>query len=378
MENVLDIIDAIAHEKGLSQDNVKEALKTAFIQTAKRLINDEFAYDADIDEETKSFRVYQTITVVEDNDERLESEEAQAYISLSRAIDEVDPDVEPGDEFQIEHDIEKHGRTAVATLHREIEFHIQRLVENELYSKYKDKIGTLVSGRVTRVDNAQNTYIEMDEVRAVLPMKSRIKGEKFRVGDVVSAVVRRANIDKVMGIQIELSRTSPKFLEELLRLEVPEINDDIVLIEKSARIPGERAKIALLSTHPQVDPVGATVGVKGVRINAVSDELNGENIDCIEYTTVPELFVSRVMSPAIISSVVIEGSEEDGNLKAIVTLPSDQKSKAIGKSGINIRLASMLTGYNIELVEQDGEGIFGTKAEEKKEDISSLEALFGE
>lgn len=381
MENILDIIDSIAHEKGLSPDNVKEGLKAAFIQTAKRLINPDFAYDAEIDDETKTIRVYQTITVVDDDDEKLQGEEAQAYIGLTRAQEEVDPDVEVGDEFQIEHDIESHGRTAAATLYREIEFHIQRMVENELYNKYNEKIGTIVSGRVTRVDGKQNTYIEMDEVRAVLPMKSRIKGEKFNVGDVVRAVVRRVNIDKVNGISIELSRTSPKFLEELLRLEVPEINDNLVIVEKCARIPGERAKIALLSTHPQIDPVGATVGVKGVRINAVSDELLGENIDCIEYTTVPELFIARAMSPAIISSVVIEGDPEDeeSEAKAIVTLPSDQKSKAIGKSGINIRLASMLTGYTIELVEQGGgeedeQGI----GEEKKEDLSSLEALFGE
>ena len=382
MENILDIIESIAHEKGLSPDNVKEAVKAAFIQTAKRLINPEFAYDAEIDPQTKTIRVYQTITVVEDDDEKLEGEEAAAYIGLTRAKAEVDPDVEVGDEFQIEHDIESHGRTAAATLFREIEFHIQRMVENDLYNKYKEKIGSIVSGRVTRVDGKQNTYIEMDEVRAILPMKSRIKGELFRVGDVVRAVVRRVNIDKVNGISIELSRTSPKFLEELLRLEVPEINDNLVIVEKCARIPGERAKIALLSTHPQVDPVGATVGVKGVRINAVSEELLGENIDCIEYTTVPELFIARAMSPAIISSVVIEGNPEDeeSEAKAIVTLPSDQKSKAIGKSGINIRLASMLTGYAIELVEQGGTAAAEEAAphEEKKEDLSSLEALFGE
>jgi N utilization substance protein A len=382
MEKILDIIDSIAHEKGLSPESVKEALKTAFIQTAKRLINEDFAFDAEIDDETKTIRVYQTITVVEDDDDdNLYTEEGdvnQGYISLSRAKEEVDPDVEVGDEFQIEHDIEGFGRTAAMTLHREIEFHIQRLVENELYNKYKEKIGTIASGRVTRVDNKQNTYIEMEEVRAVLPMKSRIKGESFKVGDVIRAVVRRVNIDKVNGIQIELSRTSPKFLEELLALEVPEIKDGMVVVEKSARIPGERAKIALYSTHPQVDPVGATVGVKGVRINAVSDELLGESIDCIEYTTVPELFIARAMSPAIISSVVIEKNEnEEEQDKAIVTLPSDQKSKAIGKSGINIRLASMLTGFTIELVEQEGTaGLEGEAAEEKKEDLSSLEALF--
>jgi len=385
MENVLDIIDALAHEKGLSPESVKGALKSAFIKTAQRLINPDFTYDAEIDEKTKSIRVYQTITVVDDeDDDHLYTEEGdvnQGYISLSRAREEVDPDVDIGDEFQIEHDIESHGRTAAMTLYREIEYHVQRLVEDELYNKYKEKIGTIVNGRVTRVDEKNNTYIEMDEVRAILPMKSRIKGEVFKVGDVVKAVVRRVNIDKVNGIQIELSRTSPKFLEGLLALEVPEIADDVVVIEKCARIPGERAKVALISMHPQVDPVGATVGVKGVRINAVSDELMGENIDCIEYTSVPELFIARVMSPAIISSVSIEGTtgDEENPPKAIVTLPSDQKSKAIGKSGINIRLASMLTGYTIELVEQAG-GVTAEetgKPEEKKEDISSLEALFG-
>lgn len=385
MENVLDIIDALAHEKGLSPESVKGALKSAFIKTAQRLINPDFTYDAEIDEKTKSIRVYQTITVVDDeDDDHLYTEEGdvnQGYISLSRAREEVDPDVDVGDEFQIEHDIESHGRTAAMTLYREIEYHVQRLVEDELYNKYKEKIGTIVNGRVTRVDEKNNTYIEMDEVRAILPMKSRIKGEVFKVGDVVKAVVRRVNIDKVNGIQIELSRTSPKFLEGLLALEVPEIADDVVVIEKCARIPGERAKVALISMHPQVDPVGATVGVKGVRINAVSEELMGENIDCIEYTSVPELFIARVMSPAIISSVSIEGNpdNEENPLKAIVTLPSDQKSKAIGKSGINIRLASMLTGYTIELVEQAGGATAEEtgKPEEKKEDISSLEALFG-
>ncbi|MBU1642519.1 transcription termination factor NusA, partial [bacterium] len=332
MENVLDIIDSLAHEKGLSPESVKGALKNAFIKTAQRLINPDFTYDAEIDEETKSIRVYQTITVVDDeDDDHLYTEEGdvnQGYISLTRARAEVDPDVDVGDEFQIEHDIESHGRTAAMTLYREIEYHIQRLVEDELYNKYKDKIGTIVNGRVTRVDEKNNTYIEMDEVRAILPMKSRIKGEVFKVGNVVKAVVRRVNIDKANGIQIELSRTSPKFLEELLALEVPEIADDVVLVEKCARIPGERAKVALISMHPQVDPVGATVGVKGVRINAVSEELMGENIDCIEYTSVPELFIARAMSPAIISSVIIEGDlkDEEHPAKAIVTLPSDQKS----------------------------------------------------
>lgn len=378
MEKVLDIADAIAHEKGLQPEKVLEALKAAFVQTAKRVINQNFAFEAQIDKVKKTINVVQTITVVANDDAKLQDEQmAPAYISISDAR-EYDDQVELGDQLQIEHDLEEHGRTAASSLHREIEFHIQRLVEDELFNKYKSKIGNLVSGRVTRVDSHNSTYIEVDEVRAVLPMKSRIKGEFFKVGDHIKAVVRRVNMDKENGIQIELSRTSPKFLEELLALEVPEISDGTVIIEKCARIPGERAKVALISMHPQVDAVGATVGVKGVRINAVSQELIGENIDCIEYTTIPELFISRTMSPAIISHVEIVKSADGENDKAIITLPADQKSKAIGKSGINIRLASMLTGMNIELIESDSksEGSSSEPIKEQKDGVNALEALF--
>lgn len=377
MEKILDIAEAIANEKGLQPDKVLEALKTAFVQTAKRVINPNFAYEAQIDEATKSIKIIQTITVVEDDDEKLNDPElAPAYMAISEARS-YDDQVELGDQLQEEHDLEDYGRTGASQLHREIEYHIQRMVEDEVFNKYKSKIGTIVNGRVTRVDSQNATYIEVDEIRAVLPMKSRIKGEVFKVGDVLRAVVRRVNMDKETGIYIELSRTSPKFLEALLELEVPEIEDGSVVIEKSARIPGERAKIAIFSTHPQVDAVGATVGVKGVRINAVGEELIGENIDCIEYTNIPELFVSRAMSPAIISHVEIVTNDEGEVEKAVVTLPSDQKSKAIGKSGINIRLASMLTGMDIELVENDSVSTdASSEVDEQKDSVDALEALF--
>lgn len=379
MEKILDIVDAIANEKGLKPEKVTEALKSAFVQTAKRVINPKFAFEAVINNQTKTIDIIQTITVVANNDERLQDPEvAPAYISIKEAR-EYDDQVELDDQLQIPHEIEEYGRTAASQLHREIEYHIQRLVEDEVFNKYKSKIGTLVTGRVTRVDHQNATYIEIDEIRAVLPMKNRIKGEVFKVGDHLKAVVRRVDMNKENGIQIELSRTSPKFLEELLALEVPEIADGTVIIEKSARIPGERAKIALISTHSQVDAVGATVGVKGVRINAVSQELIGENIDCIEYTTIPELFISRIMSPAIISAVEIVRNENGEAQKAVITLPSDQKSKAIGKNGINIRLASMLSGMNIELVENDAKAPKRADVQEQreqKEGVDALKALF--
>ncbi len=365
VEKILDIVSAIAHEKGLKQEDVLQAIKTAFIQTAKHVIDKTYTFDANLDENAKKLHLYRTIVVVDNEDERLQDKEISGgFISLQEAKT-LDESAELDDQLQIDYNLEDYGRTAAERLHNEMEFHIQRLVENELYEKYHSKTGTVVSGRVTLVDSEQNTFIEVDEVRAKLPMKNRIKGEKFVVGDVVQALVRRVEINKANGIQIELSRTSPKFLEQLLRMEVPEIDDEIVIIEKSARIPGERAKVALISTNPRIDPIGATVGVKGVRINAVSQELLGENIDCLEYTAIPELFLARVMSPAIISHIEIID-----NKKAIITLPSDQKSKAIGRSGINIRLASMMSGLEIELVEQDG------ILAEEKDGVDALQALF--
>ncbi|BCD68585.1 transcription termination factor NusA [Nitratiruptor sp. YY09-18] len=354
MEKIVDIIDSIAHEKGLDVAAVTEAIKRAFINTAKKVIGEDLEFEAEIDPKSKKMQLFQKIMVVADDDERAK-EDPERYVTISEAK-EIDPDVEIGDELRFPIELEKYGRTAAMRLHNEIEYHIQRLLEDQLFQKYKNRVGTIISGPVTRVDEEENTWVEIDEVKGVLPRRYRIKGEVFKPGDTLRAILRRVVVDKVYGIYLELSRTTPKFLEELLKLEVPEIKDGLITIEKVARIPGERAKVAVTSHSPKIDPVGACVGVKGVRINAVSKELNGENIDCIEYSPIPEIFVARSLSPAIITSVKIEGE------KAIVTLPPDQKSKAIGKSGINIRLASMLTGYEIELVEK------GAAVEEQKEE----------
>jgi len=376
VEKIINIIESIAHEKGLKMSETKEAVSTALIRTAQKVFGEEYDYAVNIDEKKKELNLFQKVLVVADDDERLEenTEEGEKYIALSDAK-EADEELEIGDEITYQLSLDNMGRTAAAILYRELEYHIQRLLEQNIFEKYKEKIGELISAPVTRVDGSENTYLEYREVQAILPMKSRIKGEKFKVGDTVRAVIRRVYIDKKMGMQIEVSRTSPKFLEKLLELQVPEIKDGMVEIHASARIPGERAKIALSAVTPNVDPVGATVGTKGVRINAVSEELHGENIDCIEYSTIPEKFIARAMSPAIISAVRIEGE------KAIVTLPADQKSKAIGKSGINIRLASMLTGYEIELVELGGTTSISsgeTGTDEPKNNPDALKALFGE
>ena len=365
MEKIADIIESIANEKGLEIEDVKERVIRAIINTAKKIYGENYEYDAVIDNATKTLHLYQKITVVEDGDERL-AEDNEHYLGVSEAK-KVDSGVEIGDELTYELSTDNLGRTAAQTLHKELEYHIQRLMEEKIFQKYQDMVGHMVFGSVTRVDSEENTFIEIDELRAVMPRKNRIKGEKFKPGDVVKAVIKSVYIDKSMGIKVELSRTSPKFLEALLKAEVPEIKDGLVLIAASARIPGERAKVALVATSPNVDPVGATVGTKGVRINAVTKELNGENIDAIEYSAEPAILITRAMAPAIISSVKI-----GENNKAVVSLVTEQKSKAIGKSGINIRLASMLTGYEIELNE------LGARGESKDENVKDLKALFGD
>jgi transcription termination/antitermination protein NusA len=372
MEKIVDIIESIAHEKGLDINEVKNTVTLALVKTAKRIYGAEYEYGAEIDPATKTLKLYQKVIVVEPDDARL-LEGNENFIAIKEAK-EVDPEIEIGDELTYELPLDNLGRTAAATLQKELEYHIQRLLENNIFEKYQKLVGKTVFGTVVRVDNDENTYIEIEEIRAVLPRKNRIKGEKFKVGNVVKSVIRKVLIDKAQGMYVELSRTSPKFLESLLELEVPEIKDEFIKIIGSARIPGERAKIALTSLHPNIDAVGATVGTKGVRINAVSKELHNENIDCIEFSNVPEIFIARSLSPAIISNVRIQ------NGKAIVTLPSDQKSKAIGKNGINIRLTSMLTGFEIELVESGGASVNNdTSGDEQAEqrDPNALKNLFG-
>ncbi len=370
MGKILSIIESIAHEKGLKLEDAKEAVSTALINTAKKIFGKDNEYIVEIDDNTKQLNLYQKLLVVADDDDRLyeNSEEGEKYISLEDAK-ETDPDIEIGDEIKYQISLDDMGRTAALTLYKELEYHLQRLLEKNIFDSYKKKVGKIINAIVTRVDSNETTFAEYKEVNAILPMKSRIKGEKFKPGDVLKAVVRKVYIDRKLGMQVELSRTSPKFLEELLKLEVPEIKDGQVIIHNCARIPGERAKVALSSINPQIDPVGATVGTKGVRINAVSKELNNESIDCIEFSNIPEKYVTRALSPALVTSVKIEGK------KAIVTLPSDQKSKAIGKSGINIRLASMLTGYEIQLQEST-ESMPKVIEEENKQGLDALKALF--
>ena len=400
MEKIIDIIDSIAYEKGLKISEVEEALKESLIKTAHKMVDESLVYEADILRETKELKLAQKIEVVASDDARLTGEvkaeltdwekekgreprliNAENFLPLDEAK-EIDPDLEIGDFLSYDLEFESMGRNAATILFSNLEYRLQRHVEDNIFNKYNDQVGDTILTVVTFIDSSDNTFVEIGEVKGILPRKNRIKGESFKVGDALKAVVRRVNIDPKQGLSVEISRTSPKFLESLLTLEVPELKDEKVKIESSARIPGSRAKIALSSNEPNIDPIGAVVGVRGVRINAVSGQLAGENIDCIEYTPIKEMFVARSLSPAIVKSVKIEeGKGKDGKDKAIVTIAEDQKSRAIGKVGLNIRLASMLTKCEIELNVLEGESTVtaedGMKTPETKStDTSGLEALF--
>jgi len=362
MEKISDIIESIANEKGLPIDAVKQRVADALAHTAKRLFGDEYEYEATFDE-GKEMKLFQKVLIVPDDDERVGT--GEQFIALSKAK-AVDKNVEAGDELTYEINIENLGRTASMVLAKELNYHIQRLMEETIFARYQSKVGELIHGTVIRVDKDETTFIEFDDIRAFMPRKNRIKGEHFKVGDVVRAVIRKVYIEKNQGIKMEVSRTSPKFLEALLRQEVLEIQNGSVVVQACARIPGERAKVCVSATRPSIDPVGATVGTKGVRINAISKELNGENIDVIEYSAQPQMMISRAMAPAIVNSVTIEGE------KATVYISSDQKSKAIGRSGINIRLAGTITGYEITLADTEEK-----KAHDNEEGLKNLENLFG-
>ncbi len=355
MEKIHDLLSLVANEKGLDFDEVKEAFKRSVILTARKVLGD---VDIEVTMEDGNVKIYQIFEVV--NDDRA-LENPQKYLYLDEAK-EIEPDIKLSDKLKAELDLSKLGRSGAMSLQREFEREITRLLENEIYRKLISKLNTIVSGEVVKVDNEENTWIEIYGVKGVLPRRNRIKGEKFEVGDVMKALLKYVHFDNKKGITIELSRTSPKFLEKLIEAAVPEVRDGIIKIHSSARIPGVRAKVAVSSKNPRIEPIGTIIGKNGVRINSISNELNGENIDVIEYSEKPEIFVARALSPAIVKNVKID--EKEGI--AYVEVDPDEKAKAIGKNGVNITLAGMLTKYKIEL----------TDVKEKTTDTSKLENLF--
>lgn len=380
MDKILDIIEILAYEKGLHIEVVQNILENEILKLAKSTLGEDKNFLVSFDKKDKTIKLFYKLKVIDSTQEVLDSEK-EIRIDDAQNLHNIDVSgLNIGDEILLEININEIGinRNITSAILRDFEATIEKSLENQIYENLKNQIGKIVNGMVIVVDKkSEDSIVEIDSTRAKLPRKNRIKGERFEIGESISCILKNIYFDKKYGIQIELSRTTPKFLEELLRLEVPEIGDGEVSIMKCARIPGVRAKVAVLSNTPRVDAVGATVGVKGVRINAVSKKLCGENIDCIEYSAIPEVFIANALSPAQIKSVQIIDDK-----KAIITIHSEQKPKVIGKDGVNIRLASMLLGLELEINDIGAENPQILEAKEpqiSKENSKELfQALFKE
>jgi N utilization substance protein A len=308
-------------------------------------------FDIIINIDKGDFEIWRNREVVEDTD--LEDPNLQIVLSEAKKID---ADYEVGEEVTDEVKLADFGRRAILSLRQNLTSRILDLEKNNLYAKYKDRIGEIVTGEVYQVWKREILVLDDEGNELILPKSEQIPSDYFRKGDTIRAVVIKVEM-KNNNPLIVLSRTSPVFLERLFELEVPEIFDGLITIKKIVRVPGERAKVAVESYDERIDPVGACVGMKGSRIHGIVRELKNENIDVINFTNNVQLFIQRALSPAKISSIKLNEQAKE----AEVYLQPTEVSLAIGKGGLNIRLASQLTGYEIDVyregVEEDEEDV---------------------
>ena len=283
--------------------------------------------------------IYQNLEVVPDGE--VENPNMQIGITDAR---EIDPECEIGEEVTKQIFFEKFGRRAILNLRQTLQSKILDLQKDAIYTKFKELEGEVITGEVHQIWKREMLLLDEEQNELIMPKEEQIPGDFFHKGDMVRAIVKRVD-NPNNNPKVIVSRTDPRFLRRLFEQEVPEIHDGLITIKDVARIPGERAKIAVESYDDRIDPVGACVGIKGSRIHGIVRELRNENIDVISYTGNPQLYIQRALSPAKISSIRL--NEEDK--KAEVFLHPDEVSLAIGKGGMNIRLATMLTGYSIDV-----------------------------
>ena len=326
--------------KNIDKTTMISVLEESFRNVLAKMFGTDENLDVILNPDKGDVQIFQNLTVVPDG----EVTDPKLEISLSDARADNDPEAEIGEEHTKEIFFEKFGRRAILTLRQTLQSKILDLQKEAIYDKFKELEGELVSGEVYQTWSRETLLLDDDKNELLLPKSESIPGDFFRKGETVRAVV--ANVDnKNNNPKITVSRTNENFLRRLFELEVPEIQDGLINIRAVARIPGERAKIAVESYDDRIDPVGACVGVKGSRIHGIVRELRNENIDVINYTSNPTLFIQRALSPAKVSSIRLD--EEDK--KAEVFLHPEEVSLAIGKGGLNIKLASMLTGYVIDV-----------------------------
>ena len=343
--SLIDTFQEFKELKNIDRMTLVSVLEESFRSVISKMFGTDENYSVIVNPDKGDCEIQRSRIVVEDKD--LEDSNTQISLSEARQIDE---DFEVGEEVSEQVDFSKFGRRAILNLRQTLASKILELEKDSLYNKYVEKIGTIVTGEVYQIWKKEILLLDEEGNELLLAKTDQIPSDFFRKGETVRAVVDR--VDNVNNPKIMLSRTSPVFLQRLLEQEVPEIADGLITIKKIVRIPGERAKIAVESYDDRIDPVGACVGVKGSRIHGIVRELRNENIDVINYTTNIELFIKRALSPAKISELNLDTDAR----RAEVYLKQDQVSLAIGKSGLNIKLASMLTEYTIDVyreLEQD-------------------------
>ncbi|NDV46010.1 transcription termination/antitermination protein NusA [Paludibacter sp. 221] len=337
--NLIDTFSEFKELKNIDRSTLISVMEESFRNVLLKMFGTDENFDVIINPDKGDFEIYRNREVVEDED--LEDENLQ--ISLTEA-QKIDTDYEVGEEVTDNVNFLDFGRRAVLTLRQTLASKILDLQKENVYLKYSERVGEIVSAELYQIWKKEMLLLDEDGNELYLPKSEQIPNDFYRKGDMVRAVVAMVD-NKNNNPRITLSRTSPVFLERLFELEVPEIQDGLITIKKIARIPGERAKVAVESYDDRIDPVGACVGVKGSRIHGIVRELRNENIDVINYTANTNLFISRALSPAKVSSIRIVEEEK----RAEVYLKPEEVSQAIGKGGLNIKLAGMLTGYTLDV-----------------------------
>ena len=343
-EETVSLIDTFAEFKELKnidRPTLVNVLEESFRSVIAKMFGSDENYDVIVNPDKGDFEIYRNRTIVPDD----QPADPNKEIILSEA-QKIDPSYEVGEEVTDPVDFLKFGRRAILNLRQALAGKILELEKDSLYNKYVDKVGTVISAEVYQIWKKEMLLIDDEGNELLLPKSEQIPSDYYRKGETARALVLRVD-NTNNNPTIILSRTAPLFLQRLFEQEVPEIADGLITIKKAARIPGERAKIAVESYDDRIDPVGACVGVKGSRIHGIVRELRNENIDVISYTQNPTLFIQRALSPAHVMSSNIKLDEE--NRRAEVILKPEEVSLAIGKGGLNIKLASMITEYTIDV-----------------------------
>ena len=342
---MIDTFREFKEMKNIDRTTLVSVLEESFRNVLAKIFGSDENFDVIVNPDKGDFEIYRNRIVVPDG----EVEDENKQISLSDA-QQIEPDYEVDEEVSERVDFTKFGRRAILNLRQTLASKILELEHDSLYNKYKDRVGQIVSGEVYQMWKREVLVVDDENNELILPKSEQIPNDQYRKVETIRAVIHQVTNEN-NNPKIILSRTSPVFLQRLLEAEVPEINDGLISIKKIARMPGERAKIAVESYDDRIDPVGACVGVKGSRVHGIVRELNNENIDVINYTANTKLFIQRALSPAQVSSLNID----EENRKAEVFLKPEEVSLAIGRGGLNIKLASMLTEYTIDVFREVGE-----------------------